>query len=50
MLLQLIKSGDELLSESDVLMSATNKNKINLFIFYPEVPPILFKDTNLNEE
>ena len=26
------------------------ENKINLFIFYPEVPPILLKDTYLNEE
>ena len=42
-----MKNEDELLSECDVLMSATNKNKINLFIFYPEVPPILLKDTLL---
>jgi hypothetical protein len=26
------------------------ENKINLFIFYPEVPPILLKDTYYNEE
>jgi hypothetical protein len=39
---QLIKSGDELLSECE------KQNK--LFIFYPEVPPILLKDTDYNED
>ena len=35
--------GDELLSEGDGLMSATNKNKINSFIFYPETKLSLSK-------
>ena len=39
---RLIKSGDELLSECE------KQNK--LFIFYPEVPPILLKDTYYNED
>ena len=43
---QLIKSGDELLSECDELLSECEKKQNKLFIFYPEVPPILLKDTD----